>query len=149
MTSIYIFEHNEVDLDLTITSNNIQIFMMIYDIFIHFFTHLTFSLNKFSVDPLFFCSLLKFVSGLCSFVANLFHYEISKRHILVMTLQADTFVYKTQDSLGFIQEMLFVYSMYLNIFFPLIDVYFSLTRLCIIHQRDPKENSFTATKECI
>ena len=89
MTSRYIFEHNEVDLDLTITSNNIQIFMMIYDIFIHFITHLKFH-SVISPSIQFFCSLLEFISCLRSFVAILFCYEILKRYILVMKLQIDS-----------------------------------------------------------
>ena len=93
MTSRYIFEHNEVDLDLTITWNNIHIFMMIYDIFIHFIIHLIFSLNNFSGHPKFFRSLLEFISCLRSFVAILFCYEILKRYILVMTLHDDSFVF--------------------------------------------------------
>ena len=36
---------------------------------------------------------------------------------------------------GFILEMSFVYSMYLNIFFPLIDVYFSL-KDCVFYTKE-------------
>ena len=136
MTSRYIFEHNEVDLDLTITSNNIQIFMMIYDIFIHFITHLRISLSNFSVHPIFL-----FIIGVYIVSSLICCYSILLWNIWT--------VYTGNDIARRIEEMTFVYSMYLNIFIPLIDVYFSLTRLCILHQRDPKENNFTATKECI
>ena len=104
MTSRYILEHNEVDLDLTITSNNIQIFMMIYDFFIHFITVFKFH-SIISPSIQFFCPLLEFISCLRSFVAILFCYEISERFILVMTLHDDSFVFHDYKGMSYYNHL--------------------------------------------